>query len=88
MGGGGCEKNGQDLPRLKFVSVFMMGGALLVKLTRGPKMQESPENNLRTEDSICLFMFNVLLRDCVYLTCVGSDGSRSELILQEGAKRR
>jgi hypothetical protein len=63
--------------RLKFVSVFMMGGALLVKLTRGTKMQESPENNLCTEDSICLFVFNVLLRDCAYLTCVGSDGSRS-----------
>ena len=39
-------------PRLKFVSAFIMGGALLVKLTRGTKMQESPENNLRTEDSI------------------------------------
>jgi hypothetical protein len=48
-------------PRLKFVSVFIMGGALLVKLTRGTKMQESPENNLRTEDSICLFVFNLLL---------------------------
>jgi hypothetical protein len=68
-----------------FVSVFMMGCALLVKLTRGSKMQESPENNLRTEDSICLFVFNVLLRDCAYLTCGGSDGSQSKLILQEGA---
>jgi hypothetical protein len=66
-----------------------MGSALLVKLTRGTKMQESPENNLRTDDdSICLFVFNVLLRDCAYLTFVGSDGSRSKLILQEGAKRR
>jgi hypothetical protein len=40
---------------------FMMGGALLVKLTRGTKMHESPENNLRTEDSICLYVFNLLL---------------------------
>jgi hypothetical protein len=38
-----------------------MIGVLLVKLTRGTKMQESPENNLRTEDSICLSVFNLLL---------------------------
>jgi hypothetical protein len=44
----------------------MMGGALLVKLTRGTKMQESPENNLRTEDSnsICIVVFNGVLWDC------------------------
>jgi hypothetical protein len=45
----------------------MMGGALLVKLRQGTKMQESPENNLPTEDSICLLVFNVLLQDCAYL---------------------
>jgi hypothetical protein len=65
----------------------MVGGALLEKLTQGTKMQESPENNLPTEDSICLVVFNVLLRDCAYMTCVGSDGSQSERILQDGAKR-
>jgi hypothetical protein len=65
----------------------MVGGALLEKLTRGTKMQESPENNLPTEDSICLVVFNVLLWDCAYMTCVGSDGSRSERILQDGARR-
>jgi hypothetical protein len=41
-------------------------------------MQESSENNLCTEDLICLFVFSVLLWDCVYVTCVGSDGFRSE----------
>jgi hypothetical protein len=62
------ERLWKKWPRLKFVSVFMMGGALLVKLTWGTKMQESPENNLRTEDSICLFVFNLLLWDCAYVT--------------------
>jgi hypothetical protein len=39
----------------------MGGGSLLVKFTRGTKMQESPLNNLRKEDSICLFVLDVLL---------------------------
>jgi hypothetical protein len=30
-------------------------------------MQESPENNPATEDSICLFVFNVLLQDYAYV---------------------
>jgi hypothetical protein len=51
-------------------------------------MQESPENNVDTEDSICYMVFNVLFRDCASVTCVGSDGSRSEQIHQDGAKRR
>jgi hypothetical protein len=56
--------------RLKLVSVFMMGGALLVKLTRGTKMQESPENNLRTEDSICLVCVQCsVVRLCVHDMC-------------------
>jgi hypothetical protein len=54
----------------------MMGGALLVKLTRGTKIQESPENNLPTENSICLSVFNVFCEIVRTLTCAGSDGSR------------
>ena len=63
------------------VVFFMMGGALLVKLTRGTKMHESPENNLRTEDSICLYVFNLLLWDCA-LWHLRSD------LLKDGAKRQ
>jgi hypothetical protein len=50
----------------------MMGGALLVKLTRGTTMQESPENNLCTEDSICIVVFNTVLWDCasVDMRCI------------------
>jgi hypothetical protein len=65
MGAGGrWEVKKKWLIRLKFVSVFIVDVVLLVKLTRGTKMQESPENNLPTEDSICLLVFNALLRDC------------------------
>jgi hypothetical protein len=39
-------------------------------------MQESPENNLPTEDSICLSVFNVFCEIVRTLTCVGSDCSR------------
>jgi hypothetical protein len=64
--GRGWEVGGEKkwLIRLKFVSVFIVDVVLLVKLTRGTKMQESPENNLPTEDSICLLVFNALRRDC------------------------
>jgi hypothetical protein len=39
-------------------------------------MQESPENNLPTKDSICLSVFNVFCEIVRTLTCVRSDGSQ------------
>jgi hypothetical protein len=51
--------------RLKFVSVFKMGGLFVSEInTRNNeelKMHRVTENNLHKEDSICDVVFNVLL---------------------------